>query len=323
MSTKYYHPQGRYVEKFNIEDVKGFVELKVLLNENIKIISGSPLKQKGEVICPHKFYPYSLYIDKGTMKYYPNKYWNGQELIGSSFQVEALNADTKEVELKIVGTYDASKEMNYVNTCYILVEDFDTIASPYAGFISTTELDGTITYEEKEYTGRMVRIDDYKNSKKVKQELENLGFIVEDAFSLDEPTLQLILYTSLFACIIIILLSANILYHFIYKKIEYRRMQYGVLKAIGYAKEEIEKNEILENCFLFGISFLLAFVFYIIIYFIVLRFFLFEFIYNNVRINVPIVYIILFLISYLFLGKQVTKKRVKKILASQTKVRNE
>lgn len=317
VSTKYFNDLTRDVAAFDTENLKGFVYLRPLLNnEDISIRLGAPLKKTGEVICPQRFYPYSLYPknEKETMKYYPSKYLDGEDLIGTKFKVESRNPEFEEIELKIVGTYDSSKSKNYVNTCYISIKDFDSIASPYFGSTYTEYIDGRKEYTYEEYTGRMVRVDYYKNVEKVKQELNKLGFMVEDGFKLNEPMLQFILFIPMFVSLIIMILSLNIFYSFSNKKIQSRKNQYGILKSCGFEKIEIEKLEILENTIIFLISFVFAFLFYIMIFQIILRFFLFEFTYNNIKINIPYFWIFVHFMLLLFIGNQILKFKMKKIL---------
>ena len=291
-STKYYDGMLVFPNEFNQSDLKGELELKTYFSDlNIEIVNGEKIQNSLEAICPDSFYPHSTYINKTTEKIYPSYFLKNQDIIGRSFTVKSKNEDflDKEYTFKIVGTYNAKKIQNSVNSCYILKEDIDKIKSNYKGYGTITHADGTMEEIYDEYDDVFIRVDDYRNTEDVANQITNMGFSVQVATVDDDPQINAMISQSILVCIILILICVNIIYNFINKKVKYNGKYYSLLKCCGYTNAQTYKIEILENIELSLISILLAIMIYYIIYYVLINYVLVQVIYNNFIIKIPLI----------------------------------
>ena len=164
----------------------------------------------------------------------------------------------------------------------------------------------------------MVIVDDYKNVSKVKDEIIKMDFSVYEAMYLEEETLSFMIIVPLLISIIVIILSLNIIYSFISKKIKYRLHSYGILKALGYSKKAIISIDLLENVLVFLISFIISFIIYLIAYIILMNTILVEFTYESVMIKIPFLYIIPFIIVFIGMIILICKIKLNKTLKVST-----
>ncbi len=311
VSSKYLNSIISKVPEFDSEDLKGKIEILPLIQSNdLQIISGRNIENNLEAICPSKFYPHDMVIvsednESFQTKLINSKILNGNSLIGQSFTIS--NYDVREdkiktIEVKIVGTYDTSKTMGTLNTCYITMNDFDKIATSYSSYGEYVDINGTVGRDYFEYEGQIVRVDNYKNMEYVRQQLEASGFSVLPVYQFDEEYLSLIMYIPLFVSIIALIVATGIIYNFLIKKIKIRQNSYGLLCSLGYEKKDIIQMEISENIIISFLAALTAIVIYAVLYYVICKFALIEFTYNSVTVRIPVLYfLIIFLILNLFI----------------------
>ncbi len=236
---EYLNTQEFVVPDFNTENNIGYLLLTPLIDENeINIKNGNKIIGPNEAICPNKFYPYILedyFIKEDFLK--------GKDAIGKNFTIN-------NTAFTIVGTYDNSEAFATLNTCYVSKETFEKISANNSNNL-------------------IVRVSDSKYVTYVAKEIKNLGFDVttnlNTFYSKNSKTI------AIFITIITILISCNIIYNFIKKKIIYNLKNYGILKSCGYKNKTIFKIDLIENFLLITISFILSFIIFIIIYTILLN----------------------------------------------------
>jgi len=303
VSTKYLNSAGGIIEEFNSDRLEGYLEIYPLINKDeITILNGTTINNNLEAICPQKFYPHEMMIkENGNLisKIYNSEFIDGDKLIGSSFTIPSSNSSNPNIKVKIVGTYNPKEIFGTINSCYISMEDFESIVFPYSLIMNWTDSEGNTHIENEEYSGRLVRVDKYEKIEFVVNELQKLGFSSYLTFTLDEGYLNLILYIPLFISIIVIIISYGLIRNFLIKKIKNRRNNYGILKSSGYTNNKIIKSELVENLIIFILEFIIAAILYFLTYNIVYNLILSEFIFNSASINIPFIIII---ISIILLG---------------------
>ena len=300
------------VQEFNTSLNQGNVSLYPLLPLiKIEIVKGRNIINDNEVICPEKFYPYSY--DNGIDN---SLYLSSDEIIGKMFKIESLNEDREGdiSELKIVGTYK-NKPFVEANTCYVNMDTYSNNKSKYSTVVTTSGPDGTVI-KYNEYKSNIVFVDSYKNVKDVAEYIENSGYYADYGY-LDEWIFQYLFYIPLFICLIVLIVSLNIIYSFIIKKNNYRNYYYGILKSVGYQNSHIIKTEILENITITFVSCFFSLILIFPLSFFAMKKFMSEFIYYNYYLYVPIPYLILIIILILVLLLFMTKYRLNKILKTE------
>ena len=320
-STKFYNGFSAEISEFDVEDLTGYVNFFPLHYSNeIEVIEGRNIKNNNEAVCPVNFYPHSVYESEQstTIKIYPNYYLKKDKILGRTFIIPSNNENNSDINVEIVGLYSTKSNLKSINTCYISLNDYAKLASPYSAIITSTYPDGTEETEYVEHKGNMVIVDDYKNVSKVKDEIIKMDFSVYEAMYLEEETLSFMIIVPLLISIIVIILSLNIIYSFISKKIKYRLHSYGILKALGYSKKAIISIDLLENVLVFLISFIISFIIYLIAYIILMNTILVEFTYESVMIKIPFLYIIPFIIVFIGMIILICKIKLNKTLKVST-----
>ncbi len=289
-STRYLNVILAPATEFKKDDMDTIIWVHTYFQDlNYKIKNGRNIENQWEVICPDSFYPYSSSIGNETNKIKPSLFLKGTEIIGKTFKVTSKNEDhlNQEYTFTIVGTYDAKKTTNEVNSCYTSKESMDYLLSKYKGYGTNTYSDGT-TYEIRdEFDDVMVRVDKYENVEEVAKAIDEKGFNVQRALYVNENQIDLSISQTVLVFIILILICVNIIYNFILKKRKYNENYNELLKSCGYNKEEIYNIELLENLELVTISIIISLILYFIIYFIMTKFVLMYALYNNLRIDIP------------------------------------
>jgi len=291
------------VSKFDTDLIKGTLEVIPLIDSNdLNIINGKNITDIGQVVIPNSFYPHDLYInDNGDVKIYNDLFVDGKELIGTTFTIPSSDEFGKDIEVTVVGTYDATQINVTANTCFISINDFDSIASKYASSSKSIYEDGTIVYENIEYNDRLVRVNELENVEYVINELKNLGLTSVVMVGFDTDMINLIIIIPLMICAITMIVAINLLFNYLNKKMSYRNKNYGILKACGYSNENIIQTELTENILIFTLSYFISLSLYFIIFHIVSENYMSEYVFSNIYIQVPTVYLVLTYILFIFL----------------------
>ena len=326
VSDKFLNCVGSKVAIFDKENLNGYLEfLPLIRTDDVEIIDGSNLQNPGDVICPTKFYPHDIVIiDKKNNNFssrmIKSNILSGKDVIGKTFTISHYDVEEdkdKSLNLKIVGTYDASKALTTLNTCYISLEDFDNYAFSYNGYTEGSDINGNIISRDfNYYTSEIVRVDSYDNIKYVKNELNKLGFSVYPVYQFAEEYLMLILYIPLMIAIIAIIVSCGIIYNFLNKKLYERHNFYGMLSAFGYQQKEIIKIEFIESFIILVKAFITSLIIYFGLYFIINELMLTEFSYNNIIVNIPILLFFVIFIFIMGIIYFINTKALKKILSN-------
>ena len=316
-STKFYGGTARNVPEFNVDNAMGYVEIYPLLPSNdITIIEGRNIENNYEAICPINFYPHNVYLNQNTntMKIYPKYYMDSDDIIGKRFVISSENEENSDITVEVVGLYDPEENLKSISSCFISMQDYDQIINPYSMILTSYDENGNKYVENIEYSGNMVVVDDYDNVESVKRSIEEMGFSVNNAFHIDEEILKTIFTIPLLVSLIVIILSLNILYSFINKKMKYRLHKYGILRTLGYNKKFIVSIDTWENLFVFLGSFIIAFLLYLTIYFVLSQTLLIELTYDNFILHFPILFILGLIALFVITIIGICKHKLKKIL---------
>jgi len=311
LSNKYHSLSIFEIPEFDKGNEKGIIYIKPLHKDyDVKIKKGTSLKKKYDIVCSDTFYPHEF-----DERIYKDLFLSRDEFLNKSINVISNNEDLKkkEITLNIVGTYKNRYE-DEANTCYTSLETYDEISGKYPGFTESYDENGNlISKEHMEYEGYIMRIDSNKNKEEVLNKLKDMNVEFDKMYFIESTFLNMLYFIPLFISIIVIILTLNILYNFISKKINNRIHNIGVLRAIGYDEKSIMSLNINENIFAILISAFIS----LCIYFIVLNnlkyTLLAEITYNNYILNIPYILIFLSLILFIFIIIKIVKLKVKKI----------
>lgn len=318
-SDRLYHSVFTHAKEFDKSFATAYIKILPVIDENqLKVVSGKKQINNGEALCPMKFYPYDdmahdYIVDSEVIK--------GKNLINRTFTSETVKDyllnpdDVYYKEFKIVGVYDQSYNMASLDRCYITIDDFLEIAPLYSSYGEWTDIDGNIHREAQEFNSIYVVVDDYKNVSSVMNELRRLEFVFESASGYDEEDSALYVIVPLFISIAIMIIVINIIHNFNNKKMKQRMTYYGLLKAIGYDNQTIEKNQLLESIICYMISFVISFSIVLIGFILVKKYLLFEYVLEGLIINFPLLILICGFVITLFIlfiiNKKILNKRLK------------
>lgn len=321
-STKYLNGSIVKVKDFDVDDLKGSIQIFPLIpGRNIKSSYDENALEEGKIICPKKFYPYSLALnsdaDNFDMGIVYSKVLNGFDYIGKKVEIKSESGE-QNYQFEIVGTYNQNESLNSINTCLVSIKDYDKLASPYSGIGYGVDNEGNEIEDYYEYEGLMVLVDKLDNLSKVKSKLIELGYNVENYFVLDNQSIFIYIYIPLLICLIVLIVCINIIYNFIVKKTKEKLRVYGIQSAVGFENKLILNLDIWENIIVYGISFILSFVIYYIVLQILIRTLLYEFVYNSVSIVVPVLLISIYFGVLLLFIVFVNRRLVTNILKRNT-----
>ena len=288
------------------------IRLVSLLDDNaIDIIYGDKISKDTDIICNNVFYPERpIYNDNG-LKLDNKKIINGKDVLKQTFKFKSLNSDINKVfNLNVVGTYDGSKLMDPLNTCYASPKLISDLRSKCNGVIisEVPGLPNEVLCEP--YEGVVVRVDNIKNVDKVKKTLYQLGYDVFQFDKADDVAIMLFGYGPLIVLLFIILITILILDSFIKKKIIERKKQYGILKVIGFDDDKIVNMEVKENVILLVTGLILTFVLFIIGFVIIKINYLDEFLFEGFNLTLPFILIVIFIIVILLLFIKLVKNKI-------------
>jgi len=315
-SKKYLYGVGKDTTLKDENHISGYLTITPLLKEDdIQIKSGSKLKNSGDAICSHKLYLEDVYDSSLVLNLDNSLFLHGKDILGKKFQIE-LNSDdyhNAKSDFNIVGTF-ANQEFVELNTCYVSKSDFDKIVNNYSSSNGYVDASGNEVFEKRPYDTSLVRVDNYKNMDKVNDELEALGYSTIRAFTLEEKLLGYMTTIPLFICLIVIIITINIMYNFINKKTKYNKTNYGILKSLGYTNKDIYICEVSENLILYGISLIISLIIFFIGCLIIKNNLLVEFTYINYNLKIPYFYILIFIITFALLISYFVKRTTYRLL---------
>ncbi len=210
--------------------------------------------KSGEIICPYVFYPDSnaslLNIDKDKI-IEPDKALNLEFNLYYNKRNSETNRDdiTKESKkFKVVGLYDSTQVMNYNNECYLNSEDIKFL------------IDSEFYQTNDELTYLSVIADKQENIEQIKNEISNMGYMVDEGttvgFDTSNTTMILTLSSVLFLIIWIAIFF--IIVNYANKNLKEEGKYLGIIRACGYNKKQIILKYITEKIVMISISYLIS-----------------------------------------------------------------
>ncbi len=323
VSEKYYNPYPTEFDEFYGEDLSPDVVIYPLLYSGEISFNGNIKDLKyGEIVCPKKFYPYSLYVGDSFDTVIKDDYiLNGDKLVGKKLLLKksnsksAVDANLKDVNLTVVGTYDNISLGLPINACFVSKETFDSVKSNVSGETGHVDEFGNKTYKEDYYEGRLLILDDAKNKEYVKIELAKLGLHPSETFTMDGMMTAMLVYLPLFILLIVGIIILTVISNFVKKKIRYSIKRVVLLKSFGYRNKDIISIESLENLFILIVSFISSIIIYIPIFIIVKKKYMVELEYDSISFNIPILWFLLLFILLALLIMFITRRRIKRELS--------
>ena len=282
--------------------------------DDIKISSGRNIENDNEMICNSNFYPYDPY-EGDYFKIDKSRVIKPSELIGQKFTFSSENKkDDNLYEVTVVGTYKNNKLHGNMATCYVTPNLLSKLRDECQGYEGTESITGYWTYKCIPFEGKAIRIDATRNIKKVKDELTKMGYRYYQYYETDSSMLDLFLFGTTFAIIIVLFLSMIILDTYLKKKINFRKKQYGILKTIGFDEDKIVAIELKESTFLLIISFILSIIIFTIGFMVFREVYLQEFAYEGFKVNLPLLLIFIVAIIIISLARLLISRKLKRVM---------
>lgn len=300
-------------------DIKGRIVLNAYLDSNNIIINnGKNIVNKYDAICSDMFYPYEIEKIDDKIVFNRNRLLKPNDFLNKEFEI--TTEDNKNYKFKIVGTYNSTKNLNDLGSCYINKDIFkEIVPNSNGGNLYIDSKTGEQTFIPEELTGKIAIIDNYKNLDIVKEELSKLGFIVTPYSELNKGYVELIFYTPIIGTIIISLVFCSILESFISKKIKLNAKSNAILKATGYSKHKIKMINLMENLIIFIFSYLITIILYIIIFNYMKNYYYSAYIYDGTILSFSIIPIIItpciFMLLIYFINEKMLNKNLDKSIS--------
>lgn len=258
--TTYQYAFGTYFKfpDFENDKLEGYAMVYAASNDTLPEISNGtnfPDDKGDYLICPENFYPTSVYAQKNELtskdKIDLNPYLNKN----ITLEYDSRIKEHKNANFKIVGTYKNDKNNFDENICYsnrsAMIKIGQEVYEGYKDEVSNTEA-------IKSQTKIFFRIDSYENAKFVEDELQKLGYIMEDGFIFTTEVADKIFYKLnnfiVMAIICIIVIEIILFRNF---KIE-NENNFNLLYVLGYKKKNILIIYILSNIIQIFISLLIS-----------------------------------------------------------------
>lgn len=325
VSNKYYYQYYVDLEEFSHKDVNLETEIHPLLYDGeISFSKNVDKLNYGEIVCPKKFYPYSLYVgdpEEGFDTIIKKELIvDGEKLVGKTLSIKHeksdLEADSmlEDIDAKVVGTYDNVSIGLPLNACFVSKDTFDKLKSNSPGGTGYIDEYGNEIYTPEYYNGRLLIIDDNKNRDYVLNELAKINLYPTNTSTPDPVMIALLVYIPLFVLCIVVIINSTVISNFVRKKIQYRIKKIALLKSFGYKTNDIIKIESYENIIIILLSFVLSWIIYIPAFIFIKNKYLVEFEFVNMPFNIPVLYIVSMILIIVLLTYIITTKRIKKVL---------
>ena len=243
--------------------------LPITANLTVEVGKGSTITSEdtGKMICPQDFFPDSSIDTTGVDK---TRLLSQETILNQNltFYYQSYNytlptkAPTSTVKYKdfqIVGVYNSAKVMNTNNTCYVSLKDLQALVTSYRG---------NYTDVYPEYSKSVIiYLDSYSNMDKVKKSLQELGYTnLTNVQELDTSYSLMLKFICIFLTVISIATSLIVELLYLKKKSIDDIHSMGLLRSIGYSKQDTKKIYILQNYYLFIIAYFISTLIFLIIY---------------------------------------------------------
>ena len=356
VTDKYYYQYGVLAKEFDVENSKGEIRIKpVVEKDTLKIVDGRSIQNDKEILIPSFFYPHGPFTDDGKETIIKENFIDGKNLIGKEIEIasskdypfrylypEYNSSNIKEEELlrekweeeilkpylekqtkylyKIVGTYDSSYNMLERNIVFVTMNDFDDIKNEIKGGTSEIDENGKLIFNPDKYDDRMIIVDNYKNILYVMEELTKMGFINSAVRSFDELQYKLLTYVPLSIAIIVLFVAIKLIKKFISKKYSNIHYELGIFKALGYNNNQITKIELYENIAITITGIIISFILFLIAFNVIINVVptFIETEYYSVTIRMPYLYISIFIVLIFLYIIYINKRISEKHLKQNT-----
>ena len=225
----------------------------------------------GVAICPIDFYPY---LNEPKLYGFEYSFLDGKELIGTTFTVEGdiedmVNGEVIDTgedykkDFKIIGVYDAKITGGRAASCYVSAKDIDELYDVFWSFMNPNSMSATI-----------VKVDDRSNMSYVMQEISALGYHVNGPqMGVDSGiriTVEMIC-NAIVAVVIVVTIVLTIAY--VKKKVLDDSYDIGLLKALGYQKNDILKINVVQIIMIALAGYVVGLFIFELVYWFVSRYF--------------------------------------------------
>ena len=225
----------------------------------------------GVAVCPIDFYPY---LKEPNLYGFEYSFLDGKELIGTTFTVEGdiedrVNGEVIDTgedykkDFKIIGVYDSAVYGKDPNSCYISAKDLDEIYDVFWSFRNPNSMSATV-----------VKVDDRSNMNYVMQEMSALGYSVngpQAGFDSGPQELLKLICNAIVAVAIVVTIVLTIAY--VKKKVINDSYDIGLLKALGYQKNDILKINVAQIIMIALAGYVIGLFMFEIVYWIASRYF--------------------------------------------------
>ena len=225
----------------------------------------------GVAICPINFYPY---LKKPNLYGFDYSFLDGKELIGTTFTVEGdiedrVNGEVIDTgedykkDFKIIGVYNSTDYVNSPSSCYVSAKDLDELYDVFWSFRNPNSVSATI-----------VKVDDRSNMSYVMQEISALGYRVTGPqmwFDSGTPIIVKMVCNAIVAVVIIVTIVLTIAY--VKKKVLDDSYDIGLLKALGYQKNDILKINVVQIIMIALAGYVVGLFIFELVYWFVSRYF--------------------------------------------------
>ena len=247
-----------------------------------------------EVICPKLFYP-SDDIE-GNKFITSNKIVNLNNMQGQIIRayyqkfIDDYNSEKRQINLKLIDTYDNNKNIIDENICYASRNMIKTIFDDAYKNIDLSKQTGSI----------IISIDNQNNFDKVKPILNGYGYEISSSFVLNKQFLSFVKIASyiiaICAIIFVIIISLNINK----QRLMDRTKEFGIMRSLGCNKHDIFSILIVENLNTFILSIFYSLISIITIFSILkILVFIYPFIFEKIPIKLNYISFIIYSIIIL------------------------
>lgn len=266
-------PQGNSFVAVDVEDFRygqydGRIEL-VYGSENTlpKNIIGERFSSKdtGVIICPINFYP-------GSTLEYPKKqkkiFIDGYDLLNKTIEIQKVIYEIKDEKVikmgkfkknfKVIGLYDPSDIDGWIFQCFAPGKDIDEIYEKTMGSLYNEDA------ESLSIPSSIVIVDEYENTKTVKNELIAMGFDVNYVTEQNISYQRNIKITCIFVVFISIIGIIFTTMSYIRKKNINQTYDFGIMKSIGYQGKNITIIYVLQTSIIIVFSYIISMLIYIL-----------------------------------------------------------
>ena len=256
--TTYQYAFGTYFEfpEFKSDILEGYAMVYAASNETLpEIADGTnfPDDDGNYLVCPENFYPTSVYAQKNTLK--SKDKINIDSYLGKEITLGYRIKDHKTINFKVVGTYKNDEHNFDEYICYgnrsAMIEVGKQV---YEGY--KDEVSGLDAIDEQSQI--FFRIDSFENTEFVKDELQKLGYVVDDGFVFTTEVADKI-FQKLDTFIVMTILCIIFIEIALFRnfKIE-NENNFNLLHVIGYKKKNILSIYIFSNVIQIIISLIIS-----------------------------------------------------------------